>query len=83
MTPDRYADWMMADTVIEIRSRFIQLMQASKSLPYGTVQYQAAITDTDGNVLQFSTWQSSLGLAFFDAENLWCDMHAKYKKEAP
>lgn len=79
MNAQRYADYMMADRVIEIRSRFIERMQASDTLPYGTVQWLAAITDTDGNVLQSSTWLPSRLSATWEAGNLWDKMWELYE----
>ena len=83
MTPKQYADYMMADRVLEIRSRFIERMQASAELPYGTVQYQVAITDTDGNVIKSSAWFLDRAGTFWYADGIWNDMWNEYEKAAP
>jgi hypothetical protein len=83
MTPKQYADYMMADRVLEIRSRFIERMQASAELPYGTVQWKPVITDTDGNVIKSSVWLIDRYVAFWHADDLWNDMWNEYEKAAP
>lgn len=82
MNAHRYADYMMADRVLEIRSRFISKFQASDSLPYGTVQYQPAITDTDGNVkANHDCWFATIDEAIFIGKSMLNIMHAEYQEK--
>ena len=82
MNAHRYADYMMSDRILEIRSRFISKFQSSDLLPYGTVQYQPAVTDTDGNVkASHDHWLPTIDDAIFIGKSMLNIMHAGYQEK--